>query len=329
MSVRLTLALDRGGLALPETGTITVLMPAPAADLSGLPRDRVQVVQPFRPHFDHFSAAGHDCVARADAPCAAAIVFLPRAKAQARALVHDACRRAAGGPVVVDGARTDGIDSLLRDIRARVPVEGSLAKAHGKIFWFRADPDTFADWAAPERQVVDGFHTAPGVFSADGIDPGSKLLADTLPPRLGARVADLGAGWGYLSARMLEQAKLQHLHLVEADHGALDCARRNIDDPRARFHWADATAWSAPEPLDAVVTNPPFHTGRAADPDLGRAFAAAAARMLTPSGTLWLVANRHLPYETALAGLFGDTREVGGDSRFKVLRAARPTRARR
>ena len=39
--------------------------------------------------------------------------------------------------------------------------------------------------------------TVPGIFSADGIDPASALLADNLPEKLGARVADLGGGWAF------------------------------------------------------------------------------------------------------------------------------------
>jgi 16S rRNA (guanine1207-N2)-methyltransferase len=37
--------------------------------------------------------------------------------------------------------------------------------------------------------------TDAGVFSADGLDPGSRLLIESLPP-LGGRIADLGCGWG-------------------------------------------------------------------------------------------------------------------------------------
>ncbi|MDT9081655.1 methyltransferase, partial [Escherichia coli] len=80
-------------------------------------------------------------------------------------------------------------------------------------------------------------------------------------------------------------------------------------DPRARFTWADATQ-GRPGPFDAVVMNPPFHNGRAADPALGLAFIRAAAHALTPSGTLWMVANRHLPYEAALREAFREVEEV-------------------
>lgn len=121
---------------------------------------------------------------------------------------------------------------------------------------------------------------------------------------------------------------MQALHLVEADRVALDCARENVSDARAEFHWADARGWTAPGPVDAVVMNPPFHIGRASDPELGRAFIRAAARMLSPRGQLYMVANRHLPYEGDLAAAYGEVREIGGDNRFKIVQAARPSRTR-
>ncbi|MCV2891060.1 class I SAM-dependent methyltransferase [Ruegeria aquimaris] len=321
MSPRLELALASGLVLSPP---VSVLGPSPAQDLSAMP-EGTQVVQPFRPYHDHFARLGFDTVARSEAPCTDVIVFLPRAKAQARAMVADACRRASG-LVVVDGAKTDGIDSVLKDIRKRVAVEGPLSKAHGKIFWFRADGADFSDWAAPETQEVDGFRTAPGVFSADGIDPASALLLSALPKKPGKVIADLGAGWGYLSAGLLSREGVKAVHLVEADHAALECARVNVTDPRARFNWADALTWKAPEHIDTVVMNPPFHTGRTAEPELGQGFIAAAARLLVASGQLWMVANRHLPYEAALSRHFAQVAEVAGNARFKVLHASRPRR---
>ncbi len=82
------------------------------------------------------------------------------------------------------------------------------------------------------------------------------------------------------------------------------------------------TRFRPAEPYDTVVTNPPFHAGRAAEPALGLAFIAAAASCLAPAGTLWLVANRHLPYETALSQRFRTVREAAGGNGFKVLTAS-------
>ena len=323
MSLRLSLALETGELVLPE-GTVSVLLPTPECDLNGLTGSQVELVQPFKPHFDYFQRAGFACVTQTAAPCETAIVCLSRAKAQARASVFDACRHSTG-LVVVDGARTDGIDSIYKDVRRRVVVSGQMTKAHGRIFWFNADPGAFADWQAPDAQMAGAYHTAPGVFSADAIDPASQLLVAALPGKLGRHVVDLGAGWGYLAAELLARhSKIETLDLVEADHVALECARRNVPDARAQFHWADALEWSASGAVDTVVMNPPFHRGRAGDPGLGRGFIATAARILAPGGHLWMVANRHLPYEAALRECFAQSEEISGDAKFKILRASRP-----
>ena len=194
-----------------------------------------------------------------------------------------------------------------------------------QIFSFDAPgPEVFADWAARPNTLPDGFQTLPGVFSADGVDPASELLAEALPESLPRRVADLGAGWGYLSRAILARTGVEELHLVEAEAAALAIARRNITDPRAQFHWADATRLRLGGPVDAVVMNPPFHTGRSADPALGAAFITAAAGYLGPAGTLWMVANRHLPYDTPLAAAFRDIKEIGSNRSFRLIRAHRP-----
>jgi 16S rRNA (guanine1207-N2)-methyltransferase len=36
--------------------------------------------------------------------------------------------------------------------------------------------------------------------------------------------------------------------------------------------------------------------------------------MLAPDGVLWLVANRHLPYDAALSEAFLEVETIGGDA---------------
>ncbi|WP_234990444.1 class I SAM-dependent methyltransferase [Aquimixticola soesokkakensis] len=304
-----------------------VFRPSPDADLAGLLPERCDVVHGFIPAIAALEARGWTVTAPSGR-YRTAVVFADRSKLLTRAMIHDAV--ACADFVVVDGQKTDGIDSLSRDLRKRLG-EGAigpiLSKSHGKALGITTAQigDALADWALPaDKQVADGFVTRAGIFSADGIDVASRLLVDALPEKLAGTVGDLGAGWGYLSRHILTRAGVKTLHLVEAEQAALACARRNVTDPRAQFHWADATGWRPPEKLDAVVMNPPFHTSRAADPALGQAFIRAGAGMLKPNGQLWLVANRQLPYETTLADLFRDVREVETSKGFKVLFAARP-----
>lgn len=326
-SARLEMALEGGLLVLPPEGRVAVIRPRVGDDLAGLPKERVEVVTGFRPDFDWFAARGFRVVERAEGPYAAAVVCLPRAKAQGRALVALADSAVApGGPVAVDGQKTDGVDALLKELRGRVVLSEALSKAHGKMAVFAAGAG-LGDWADSPAEV-QGFRTVAGVFSADGIDRGSALLVAALPAEMKGKVADFGAGWGYLSRAVLERAGVKECHLVEAEVEALDCARVNITDARAEFHWADATTVRLPKLMEHVVMNPPFHAGRDADPALGLAFIAAAALALAPDGTLWLVANRHLPYHAALGSLFREVQEIGGDGAFRVTRAAFPVRAR-
>ena len=326
-SARLEMALESGLWPLPTEGIIAVIRPRVGDDLSALPKDRVEVVTGFKPDADWFAGRGYRVVTRAEGPWAAAVVCLPRARAQGQALIAEAAARVApGGPVAVDGQKTDGVDAMLKDLRGRVALSEALSKAHGKIAVFPAGPG-LEDWAARPAEV-DGFRTVAGVFSADGIDRGSALLAAALPGEMKGKVADLGAGWGYLARAVLDRAGVKECHLVEAEADALDCARVNLTDERAVFHWADATALRLPKLMDHVVMNPPFHAGRDADPALGLAFIGAAARALAPDGVLWLVANRHLPYDRALKALFREVQEIGGDAAFRVVRASYPIRSR-
>ncbi|MGR3616214.1 MAG: class I SAM-dependent methyltransferase [Paracoccaceae bacterium] len=329
MSIRLTLALEEG-FAPASDGVICVLCPRSDTSLAALPQERVLVVQPFRPDHDHFAAQGYRCVAELPEAerFAASLVFVTRTRALNRDLVARAANQT-DGVVLVDGAKTDGIDSLLKELKKHASLTPAIAKAHGKTAWFDAQTADLSALQVAPFQTVDGFTTSPGIFSADGVDAGSALLRAALPEKLGKVVADFGAGWGYLSADLLRREKIETLHLVEADHRALTSARRNAADERAQYHWADVTKWQAPEPLDAVIMNPPFHTTRKAEPSLGQAFIDSAARSLAPQGQLWMVANRHLPYEEHLTARFARVDEIGGDNRFKLLHAQRPRRKSR
>ena len=320
---RLAYAADSGVASLPEDVRIAIFRPHVGYDLGVLKKLRCQVISPDKSVHVHFTDLGFECVLKPDGCYGAAVVFVSRFRQLTQSMIAMACS-VTEGPVIVDGDRKSGVESILRACKARTDVCTPIAKAHGKLFMFDAD-DVFSDWAVSEmREIEDGFFTSPGVFSADSIDPASRLLADALPRECGPDVVDLGGGWGYLSVRVLERDSIEKLYFVEVDNNALECARRNVRDVRALFQWSDALAWRPPEHVDIVMTNPPFHSGWGNAPQLGRAFIRAAAGMLKPGGELYLVANRHLAYEREMTGSFTNVKEVGGDHRFKILHGHKP-----
>ena len=178
--------------------------------------------------------------------------------------------------------------------------------------------------AAGGPRRVEGLDawSQPGVFAWDRIDPGTAQLAQVLPPMKGAG-ADLGCGYGALASVVLRSPAVTALHLVDLDRRAVEAASRNIEDARASFDWADARTLTDGGELDFVVMNPPFHDGGAEDRRLGQAFIRKAAELLRKGGVLWLVANRHLPYEAELDAAFKRVRPVADAGGYKVLEAVK------
>ncbi|WP_425435466.1 class I SAM-dependent methyltransferase [Luteimonas chenhongjianii] len=264
------------------------------------------------------------------------LVLPPRQRDESRAVLARALQAVTpGGWVMASVANDEGAKSAQDDLARIAGNIGALSKHKCRVFWAQAgdtvDAALVESWSALDRprEVLGGrFLSRPGVFAWDRIDPASALLAAHLPATLAGRGADLGAGYGFLSSELLQRcAGITALDVFEAEGRALALARHNLDALGAKaligYHWHDVTA-GLPQRYDFIVSNPPFHAhGREGRPDIGRAFIAAAASALNPGGALWLVANRHLPYEDVLDARFGEVREVASSGAFKVIHAVR------
>lgn len=203
------------------------------------------------------------------------------------------------------------------------PCESS-AKRHHRICVASAQFDAAAVEAAihagaPRFSESLGLWTQPGVFSWDRLDPGSALLMRHLPEFSG-RGADFGCGIGLLSHRILQSPKLRSLLLVDVDRRAIEICARNVDDGRVAILWADVRDIKV-GPFDFIVMNPPFHESGRESKALGRDFIESAAANLRAGGALWLVANRHLPYEAALDQKFRSVAPIAEEGGFKVIEA--------
>jgi 16S rRNA (guanine1207-N2)-methyltransferase len=291
---------------------------APPADLATTPAG-AQQVSPLVPGSERLEAI-------APASLDAAVLAAPPGTIERRYVLALALRALKpGAPLTALAPKDKGgsrIGKELQTLGCRVDETG---RRHQRICLTTAPADAEAvhaaiDAGAPRFDPAQGLWTQPGVFSWDRTDPGSRLLRQTLPA-LSGRVADLGCGTGFLSHAVLANPAVTHLDLVDLDRRAVDCAQRNVDDPRVSFHWQDARLAPDLEGLNAVVTNPPFHDGGTEDRALGQGFIGRAHAMLRKGGVLWLVANRHLPYEEPLNAAFARVAlkaEAGG---FKVYEA--------
>lgn len=170
------------------------------------------------------------------------------------------------------------------------------------------------------------FFTQAGVFGWNKIDRGSQLLIENIESDLQGVGADFGCGYGYLSYEILSKHKdIKLLHVVDIDYRAIDCCKKNLNffNVDIHYHWADLTkALPFKDKLDWIIMNPPFHEGKVESKSLGIKLIEQSYEALKENGTLYLVANKHLPYEKILSA-FSNVKKLQEEGGFKVFRAVK------
>lgn len=340
----LFLPFTEGRLAWPSPSETTMFLRARDGwPLRQQPLPGLICEQTFKPEADALAQAGFAVnVTGAQKTHDLVLILPPRQRDESRALLARAVAMIKpGGRVVVSQSNDEGARSTEGDLARLTGGVESMSKNKCRVFWTaslaRLDASLLADWQQLDavRPIADGrFVSRPGIFAWDRIDVASALLAQHLPASLSGRAADLGAGFGYLSAELLTRCPgITTLDVYEAEKRALELARVNLQQFEARaaliYRWHDVSSGLAAE-YDVIVTNPPFHAQRAIDrPDIGKRFIAVAAESLRPGGSLWLVANRHLPYEAVLSDSFDSVRTVVQQHGYKIIAAVRSRKVTR
>jgi 16S rRNA (guanine1207-N2)-methyltransferase len=331
----LLLPFEREMLGIPAGRSSFMIRAEPSMGLRADWRAALVCEQTFRPTYDALLAAGFETVRHLAGKYDLGLVLLTKHKgenfgnvARGWSLLNQ------GGHLVCAGARNIGAASIEAAVHDGIGLAGALSKYHCRVFWSSkgsAVPPILEEWSTLDRLAAnaDGYLSRAGLFSADAIDAGSRLLIESAPDGIAGDVADLGAGWGYIGVQLLRRyPAIRALDLYEAELNALDAARANLADPggpgRISLFWHDVGSGLPDDKrYDWIVMNPPFHTGRAAQVDLGHKFVSAAADALRAHGRLLMVANVRLPYERALRQRFDDVRIVKEADGYKVLLSSR------
>ena len=131
-----------------------------------------------------------------------------------------------------------------------------------------------------------------GVFSADQLDPGTKLLLLEMPEiePTERSVLDLGCGWGAIACVVARRAGHARVWAVDVNRRARDLTSANADLAGVSLEVASPEAVPADVRFDRILSNPPIRIGKAALHELMTTWLGR----LRPSGRAHLVVQRHL-----------------------------------
>lgn len=204
-----------------------------------------------------------------------------------------------GGDLFLGGSRESGL-ARYREWLSGVADGVESVESSGGVELVRGTRPVTLDATDPiERRVREAtvggtdlrLVTAPGLFSAGGLDDGTRLLLDAVELADGERVLDLCCGYGPVGAYAGLTADCD-LALTDDNVRATGCAEQTLAENgvSGRVVTADCLDGVSDDRFDRVICNPPTHAGSG----VLRELFGGAAEVLAPGGEVTFVHHRNL-----------------------------------
>lgn len=223
----------------------------------------------------------------------------------------------AGGRLYVEGAKDRGILSLAKRMQDIFGYLETLKIGKGqRVIYSIKRSSTPAASIEPVSPP----------FAEGKMDEGTSLLLEAMEVRATDNALDIGCGAGFIGTHIASKAHKGHVTMVDVSLASIDASRELVTKlglTNAQVLASDGVQAVRDQRFDLIATNPPFHVGGIQTTTIAERFIQEAATVLHPRGRFYIVANRFLKYEPTLRASFTSVEEVGGNTRFKVLRATR------
>ncbi len=264
-----------------------------------------------------------------------AIVFLPKQRELAGYLAALAgARTRAGGAVWLVGLIRAGARSLARAVERNIgPIARTHSGRHSRLYLAERSVDSparksLSDWADWQETQALGNNlkiaALPGVFSRGRLDPGTRLLLETLRAPMAGRVLDFGCGSGVIGAALMKAWPEAEVELTDSDAAAVASARLTLEANGLRKESARASDGFSEirGKFDLIVSNPPYHSGPEVNWRVAGILAAQAASYLARRGRLRLVTNKLPEWRRIARRTLGEPRVLARDAAYQVIEFA-------
>jgi 23S rRNA (guanine1835-N2)-methyltransferase len=175
------------------------------------------------------------------------------------------------------------------------------------------------------------------VFSREKLDIGSRFMIAQfanlpVPTTNRWNVVDLGCGNGLLGImakkhyQNLNPDQPCQINFVDESYMAIASAKENIkraftDSNQCAYFISDCLEQAQVSQVDLIVCNPPFHQSHTIGRHIAMRMFQHSKKVLRRGAQLWVIANRHLDYQSALKRTFGNYHTVADNRKFVVLSA--------
>ena len=252
-----------------------------------------------------------------EGPFEAATLRLPKAKDELDMAVHAAASvLEAGAPLWVYGANDEGAGSAGRTMEplmgpTRTVESGGRCRVLEAVRPVDAPNPrgTLEEWRQSTSLEFPGgpreWISYPGIFSHGRLDAGTRALLEATRqfPIAGRRVLDFACGSGVIGAFLAALEPTARVDFLDVDAVALAAVRENV--PGARLIPSDGFDALERERYDLIVSNPPYHEGKAQTGRVVERLVRGAPEHLEADGSLVLVTQRRLPLAALMASTFG------------------------
>jgi 16S rRNA G1207 methylase RsmC len=200
----------------------------------------------------------------------------------------------------------------------------SLAQKKARLIFSRFERSV-VESPYPQLVKLDGFEKAfinhSNLFSRDKLDIGTRFFLEHLPVGITGTILDLGCANGIIGIKAKTLNPDAHIIFSDESSMAIESAKANYQSyfsHEAEYKWLNCFEGQAPNSLDYVLCNPPFHQNNTVGDFIAWQMFKDSFESLKPRGVIRVIGNSHLGYQIKLKKIFGHSKIIATNKKFII-----------